>query len=517
MGILLIAMQEDLDTIGLKYLHYYLLKHGHHSTILYLPSYGRNRNNEKYKKEIEKFVRALNPGLIGISLMSTEYFDACFLTSFLKKTVPSIPTVWGGIHPTIMPRKCLDYVDYVCIGEGERTILEMANAIDNKKTVKDINNLCYLKNGSIQRNTLNPVIENLDKLPCYEQIPMNSYILTKGIMCKLNKNTFKAYTRHRGKLYSVITTRGCPFSCTYCCNNFLSRLYNTRKIRRRSIENVIEELEQAIRQNPEIEYINFQDDCFLASSKEYIEEFCDSYKKRIGTPFVIRSIPTYVTRAKLTTLKKSGLSWISLGLQSGSDRVCREIYKRPSLSVDFLRAAKIVKEFNIAALYDIITDNPFETEEDSLETINVLMKTPKPFYLQFFSLVLYQGTELYEKAQSECPKCIEDSLKKDYLIMHKTTINNLIRLAAYLKPEWIRKAVGFYKTDSKIKFKLIVFTLFLLNVFLFEPVTCFRLIKLSQKGSIMRTFKVLSMYFKTGIKRYVAQFKAGNPSSFLAR
>jgi radical SAM superfamily enzyme YgiQ (UPF0313 family) len=271
---------------------------------------------------------------------------------------------------------------------------------------------------------------------------------------------------------------------------------------------VIRELEEVVRHNPQVEYINFQDDCFLASPEEYFEEFCDKYKKRVATPFIIRTLPLYVTRDKLRLLKESGLSWISLGLESGSDRVCREIYKRKSLSADFLKAAEIVKEFDLAAFYDIITDNPFETEADSLETINVLMKTPKPFFVEFFSLTLYPGTELYEKAQSECPEHIEESFKKDFLIMRKSMINNLIRSAAYARSGWVSKALELYRAGSKIKFKLMAFTLYMLNIIVFEPLTYFRVIKLSQQGSIMRTLRALFMYFrKEAIIRYTAQFK----------
>ena len=110
---------------------------------------------------------------------------------------------------------------------------------------------------------LYPLIENLDEIPSYDHIPVNSFIQEKsGRIVLIDKKVFKKYARYRGTTYSIMSSRGCPFSCTYCCNNFISSLYQTKKVRRRSIKNIVFEREKAVNNNPEIECINFQDDCF---------------------------------------------------------------------------------------------------------------------------------------------------------------------------------------------------------------------------------------------------------------
>ncbi|OGC14602.1 hypothetical protein A3J90_03355 [candidate division WOR-1 bacterium RIFOXYC2_FULL_37_10] len=508
MNTLLISVQKDLDIIGLKCLHYYLLKNGYNSFLLHLINF--NPNDENSLKTVKNFISEISPLFIGISLMSVEYYNARDLTKYLKANFKSIPIIWGGIHPSISPEMCLADADYVCVGEGERTILDFANAINNHGCVETINNLCYIENNRIKKNMLYPPIEDLDNIPSYDHIPVNSFIQNeKGLIIPIDKKVFRKYARYKGTFYSIMSSRGCPFSCTYCCNNFLSRLYQTKKVRRRSNKNIIIELEKAVKDNPEIEYINFQDDCFLACGDEYLKEFCKLYKEKVKKPFVVRAIPIYITKNKIKNLKEAGLSWISLGLQSGSDRICKDIYKRKSLKADFLKAAKIIKEFNIAAFYDVILDNPFETEEDGLETIQTLIETPKPFYTQFFSLSLYLGTELYEKAQKECPEKIEDSLKKKYFLYHKKTINNMIRYSTFLSGKFMNKVVYLYKQDPKgLRFRVILFIANLLSSLVFEPLTYFRVIKLSQGNSYIRTFKVLPNYFKEGIMRYFNQFKA---------
>ena len=180
--------------------------------------------------------------------MSTEYDNAHELTKYLKRNFGSIPVIWGGIHPTISPETSLECADYVCIGEGEKTVKDFARAISEGENPTSINNICYLEDGEVKKNQLYPLIENLDEIPAYEHVPTKSFIQEKGgQIIPIDKPVFKKYARYRGMTYSVMSSRGCPFSCTYCCNNFLSSLYQTKKVRRRSAENVIAELENPLK------------------------------------------------------------------------------------------------------------------------------------------------------------------------------------------------------------------------------------------------------------------------------
>ena len=160
MNILLLSLQENIDTIGLKYLHYNLLANGYQSHILYLPTL--KHGDTAQLNNIREFIEEIDPGVIGISLMSNEYDSACYLTESLKKMGISIPIVWGGIHPTVEPKSCVDYADYICIGEGDNTILDIASALSDNRGIKDINNLCYMEEGWLRRNQLYPLIDDLD-------------------------------------------------------------------------------------------------------------------------------------------------------------------------------------------------------------------------------------------------------------------------------------------------------------------------------------------------------------------
>lgn len=485
-----------------------MLKNGYKSNILFLPNLSNFSNNNRRLQNIGSFILKIKPNLIGISLMSTEYNSARSLTKYLKSFIKSVPIIWGGIHPTISPENCLDYADYVCVGEGENVILDVADAISKNKEIRNVNNLCYLERAAVKRNSLYPRIENLNNLPICKHIPPNSFIMEDKNITELKEENFRKYDRFSGKIYSIITSRGCIFSCTYCCNNYISRLYNSNKVIKRSIPNIIEELEKTKINNSGIKYINFLDDCFLSCSEEYLAAFCKAYKDKIGIPFMIKAIPAHITKDRIRFLKDAGLAWIELGLQSGSDRVCKEVYKRSTLKADFLRSARIINDFGIAAYYDIILDDPFEKEEDNLKTIETLMETPKPFYTQFYSLVFYRGTELYEEAKIEYPEYIENYLTKDYLIPNKNIINNLIRFATFIDKKYMNKIVYLYKHYPKsVGFRILLLTTKLLTMFIFEPLTYFRVIKLSQRGSYLRTLMVLPIYLKQGINRYLNQLK----------
>jgi anaerobic magnesium-protoporphyrin IX monomethyl ester cyclase len=505
MNALFFSFFQDLDTVGLKYLHYYLLNNGHSSNICYLPHF--ERFNRDQLENIKELVLRIEPKLIGISLMSDEYHKACQLTTFLKSFVDGTPVIWGGIHPTISPDSCLKHADYVCVGEGEKTILDIADHIEHDRDIKHIRNLCYLEDGNIKQNALYPLIEDLDKLPSYDHIVKNSFVVTNKTIYPLDVKIFSKYARNCGKTYGIITTRGCPFSCTYCCNNVISRIYNSNKIRKRSIPHIMAELNKAVTNNPQIEYINYYDDCFLACSDAYLEEFTTAYKKEIKKPFIARTIPTFVTKNKVEALKEAGLAWINIGLQSGSDRVCKDIYKRTSLKADFLKAAKIIKDFNVAAFYDVILDNPFETEGDRLDAIETLIKTPKPYYMQFTSLTFYYGTELYELMLRDFPQHKDEHLKKDYLKPQKNPINTLTRLATFISERYMNKLLRLYKENPNgAKFRWFLSIINIYSLFLIQPLTYFKVLKLSQNGSFMKTIRVFPIYFKEGVKRYIKQF-----------
>ncbi|OQX61573.1 MAG: hypothetical protein B5M56_08680 [Desulfococcus sp. 4484_241] len=502
---LLISLQVDLDTIGLKQLHAVLMHRGFKSLLMYLPCF--KPGDKSLPERIVHFIARHNPGFVGISLMSHEYFGAVALTRRIKQAFPDIPVIWGGVHPTIEPEMCLDNADYVCVGEGENAVTAIARAVRDGQGFEHIPNLCYRRHGRTVRNPVEPAINDLDRLPFCEHLPQAAYIAHKGKIVPLDRSCLKRYGRWRGTVYSIMGSRGCPFACAYCCNDFFSRLYGAKKIRRRSVANIISELVRAVNDHPQLRYINFQDDCFLACSDSYMDEFCRAYRREVGIPFVVRCIPSFTDAERLRKLKDAGLAWISLGLQSGSDEVLYDIYNRRSTSEQFLSAARLIHKFRVAAYYDVIVDNPLENDEDRYKTIEVLTAVPKPYFLQLFSLTIYPGTFLYKRIIPDFPEHTDAYLKKNYHHYQHNDINRLIRSSAYLPVPFTRLLVAYRRRrPESALFRLALGLASLLSGLVFEPIAYFRVFLMSQNGSVTKALKQLPVFLRIGLSRYSKQF-----------
>ncbi|MDY6823624.1 MAG: radical SAM protein [Thermodesulfobacteriota bacterium] len=506
--ILLISMQNDLDTVGLKSLHATLLDKGYTSILLYIPDVSADGPAWEAADNLITFIAGNAPGIIGISLMSHEYARAVSLTRFLKRHFPDTAVVWGGIHPTVAPAMSLDHADYVCVGEGESAVLDLMQAVRGGATPAGVPNFWYKEDGRVVKSPLKPLVTDLDSLPVPDHIPANSFIVHRRRVQELNRPFFKKYARWRGTVYSVMGSRGCPFACAYCCNDFYSKLYGSRHtIRRRQVTALIEEIAGAVSRYPGIQYVNFHDDCFLACSDDYLEAFCHQYKERVGIPFIVRCIPKFFTERKMRYLKAAGVAWISIGLQSASNRVLTGVYNRHSTVADFLRASALIHRFRVAVYYDVILDNPLEREAEKLSLVPVLSGVPKPYFLQLFSLVLYPGTVLYDRMIPLYPEKAREYLTKDYHTYQNNKLNRLIRISGYLPTGVMERLVaGYRRNPGKASFRLTLITAAMVSAIVLEPLTYFRLIRRSLGNNTLSAVMMLPAFFRVGFSRYVKQF-----------
>jgi radical SAM superfamily enzyme YgiQ (UPF0313 family) len=496
MKILLLSLLPTTENFGIKYLHASLLKEGHQSAILFLPNH-----TQQAKKPLLDFISSFKPHLIGCGYMSYEAPFAAYLGKTIKEHFPGIPLTVGGIHPTVNPDECLEYADFVCVGEGEATVLEMARALHDNGDVKGIQNLAYKISGEVVQNPLRPLINELDKLPFPGHVPTPSYVYHKEKICQMDSKLFRHYTRYDGKAYNIITSRGCPFSCSYCCNSYLSKLYGSKKIQKRSPDNVIAELRAVVEQFPDIILINIHDDCFLAHSKEWHEEFVRDYKKWIARPFIVRSTPLHLTEEKVKILKPAGLAWVTMGLQSGSERINKDIYHRHVTNDMFLEATEIARKYGISGYYDVILDNPFEDEQDTIHTVRVLQKIRKPFQLQLFTLTFYKGTAIYDMLHEQLGGT--DVGIRNYFNYRLTYLNKLVRISPLIPVVLI----DYFINNRKSSFaKLLLASLYFLMVIVLEPLSYFYLMLKAFNYNLVMTFRIAYPTFKTKMRERIMNF-----------
>ncbi len=378
-----------VNSINTRSLSSYLKANGHETTCYFCPV----AFNEYNVKELIISLRKKKTSLVGISLVTDDYYSAVVVTKAIKKAL-GIPVIWGGAHVNIRPEECLRHADMVCRGEGEDALLELVQRMSlHGKIDSTIKNIWFKAENGIIRNELRNLEENLDKYPFPDFDLDSQYVIGDKGCTTLNEEHLKGE-------YSIMTSRGCPYSCRYCYNNYRRQHYDGKGkyLRVRSIESVIDELSQAKKIFKNLTRINFWDDSFVARSVQDFERFKDFYKKRIDLPFFALIEPMAFNEDKIEMLKDCGLSNLQVGIQTGSERVNKEVYNRPVSNKKVLAVAESIKKMGIGAVYDLIFNNPYETKNDIQETIELLLQFPRPFSLQGYNLIFYPGTAITERA-----------------------------------------------------------------------------------------------------------------------
>lgn len=325
------------------------------------------------------------PDLIGVTLLERNYSNAMETIRLLKK-YSNAPVLVGGIMPTIAPETVIkaDGIDMICLGEGEGPVVDVADAIATGKPLNNIQNLWVKEDGRIIKNPLRQLI-TLDTLPDQDWAIFDE------------RHLFRAY---KGEVYrngSFEFARGCTKVCSFCVAPKLRTVQGQlgKYHRFKKPERVIEEI-IAKREKYDLNLIHFGDTDFLFGMKEdVLEAFTRLYKEHIDLPFLIQTGAEAINEKKMKLLKEAGCDNISVGVESGSSRVRKQIINK------FVSKERIIKSFELGRKYKIrMTANymlgvPDETEEDIRESIKFNRELNPPAISVFF-FTPFLGTELYD-------------------------------------------------------------------------------------------------------------------------
>ncbi len=339
-------------------------------------------------KHLVKHVRQVNPALVGISVMSAFFELASEITREIKSQSDT-PVLWGGIHATIRPEQCLQVADMVCLGEGDEALVELVEKMSTGRPSDEIRNLWIRKGETIIRNELRPLIQDLDTIPFPDYSSRNKCYLEGG---RISPCDYADVLSTLG--LNFMTSRGCPFRCTFCGNGILRDLYKGkgRYVRQRSVEHVIRELEH-LQKAYAPACIRFEDDVFSYHA-EWVMDFCRQYKARIGLPFSCNGHPKTIKKEIVRTLKDAGLMHMAFGIQTGAERLRHAEFKRNETNEEIVAAAKTLNDLGVAYGCDLIVENPLETEEDRQETLALILRMPKPFFVNMHTLTHFPEYEL---------------------------------------------------------------------------------------------------------------------------
>ena len=365
MKVLFVIHRLDFaDHIAISYLSA-IAKRGNHST--YFCSLNDNDLTSAVS-EIKPDVVAYSANIVGFAEMLAAHSKAIRVHKFIS--------IMGGPQPTFFPETFMESgMDAYCVGEGEYVFRDFLDKVEKGESFDEVDNLIT----RTKTNAVRPLISNLDELPEADRdlVLSNSYL----------KNTPKK---------TFYTTRGCPFQCAYCCNNYYHQLYRGKGpvVRRFSVGRVIREIED-VKRKYRMDFVKFGDDLFAVKADAWFEEFAEEYPGRIGVPFNCYLRFDTVDDKLLGLLKKAGCYSVHLSVDSTSRHVRESILKRRMRDVDIEGQLRRIGEYGINTWVNYMLAAPESSLQDDLNTIELSRKAGVT-YPSYSTTVPMEKTELYE-------------------------------------------------------------------------------------------------------------------------
>lgn len=373
--------------IQLLYLSAVLIENGYQCQILDM------------RLEYFKHCDLSNTLCVGISTMTGPMIKyALEFARFVRENSPRIPIIWGGVHPSLVPEQTAQspYVDVVVRGEGEITLLELVEAIEDNRSFSNIKGIIFKENSEIISNADRDFMD-LNTLPIelpYNLIKMDHY----------NLNRFPLHT-----------SRGCPHGCSFCYN----LVYNRRSFRYKTAERVLDEIEYILKNfSPKWICFSWEDNFFV--NKDRVRKICEGIIERHCNiewgSFCRFDYASKYDEAFLQLIEKSGCKMLSFGAESGSQAILDSVINKGIKIEQILETSRKMAKMNIEETVSFMCGLPGESYEDFLATCNlvdqVIQINPKVGIVGIFFYTSYPGTPLIEVVKEKygflAPQTLED-------------------------------------------------------------------------------------------------------------
>ncbi len=368
------------ENISLQALSAMLKKHGHQTDLAYDQGLFDDKNYlcmprmarwfDQKDAVVDRVVES-KPDLVGFSVMTPTYRWALEMARRIKQRL-DVPIIFGGMHPTTLPEQTLrdDAVDMVCVGEGDEAIVELCDALQAGRDDTTIRNIWFKRDGRIIRNEQRPLIEDLDSLPLPDKELFAPHVPIKNY-------------------YLAVTSRGCPYACTYCSLSFQAKeaaRLGGKRLRERSPQSVVQEL-KLMRERYGFEWVDFRNNTFTANRK-WVMEFLELYRKEVALPFKAFAHPSTMDREMAFKMKEAGCFGIQLGVESFSERVRNDILNRHETNAELLRTVEAMDEAELPYSIDYILGIPTQTEDELLSAAaffcdRKMCYRVSPFFLEY--------------------------------------------------------------------------------------------------------------------------------------
>ena len=327
-------------------------------------------------KEVKATISEYKPTVVGISAKSQNFRSACMLAKLAKEVDERIIVIVGGPHSSMVGPAVLNYadIDISVKGEGEVTIVDLLQAIDGKKSLSDVNGICYKKHDRIIENSKRDFIKNLDSL-CFPH--------------ENAAEVLKDFDKYPPSSFNYIfATRGCPYNCFFCG----SRKIWSRRVRYRSCGSIIREIKSLKKRG--LKSIHFADDTF-GVTRERIKEISDAIRMQFPSIKWSCELPVKLIDGEtIGNMKASGCHAVQIGIESGNNKILRKIRKNITIE-EALHACEVVRRHGISLEVFFIVGFPYDTVDTLIDTINV-MKSIRCDTLTYSIFTPYLGTESFQ-------------------------------------------------------------------------------------------------------------------------
>ena len=334
---------------------------------------------------IDKTLEKRRPDVVGVTCPTPPMNHVSKIAEIAKTINPDCVVIVGGCHPTALPEQTarIPNIDFVVIGEGELTLLELINAIKSKElSFRHIAGLAYRFDDTVIVTGPRPLIEDLDTVP----FPARDLLDLELYHSPPTKRVSSG-----GSSTSLLTERGCPYNCIHCISNVIWR----RRYRTRSPDNIVDEIEECVNRYNLTEF-NFCDDTFTLSENRVVNICREISRRQLDISWICLSRIDTVSENMVVEMKKAGCKRISFGIESGSEEILKIMRKNISLA-QIAEAVRMSKDGGLEVHAGFMLGNIGETRETAQKTIE-FAKALDVDYAVFFITTPYPGTDLYEIA-----------------------------------------------------------------------------------------------------------------------
>jgi anaerobic magnesium-protoporphyrin IX monomethyl ester cyclase len=393
--------------IGARHLSSLAKVHGYDTHMIFAGAFRKNDIFPPTDDDIailtDLLADRIKPDVLGISVSCSSFYGTAIkITEDLRKRGFDGVIAWGGIHSILCPEDCIQYADLAFTGEAEDPWVELLDRVESKQSWVDLHGT-WTKDagGNVRQNEHALPPENLDEVPFPDYDNDRKYLIADGKLEEIEP--------FRKEMYSifVLSSRGCPFKCTFCATPLIHEEYlkGDRKgkfIRQRSVKNVIEEIAYIEDSFPDFKAnkdgtINFGDDVFVLY-KDWVREFSEEYQKHFNRPYWCYFHPNTVNKEIVDILSGTGLKYVDMGVQSGSERIRTDLFDRTDTNDKIRKAVDVLHECGVGIVMDVITDNPFDTEEDKRSGLEFFLSLRRPFALNYLSMIMFPKVKFTERA-----------------------------------------------------------------------------------------------------------------------